>query len=502
MKKNSFAILMMIILIVGCISPATSTPVPVESQTMLPPPTLTALPTATQPAATQPMTTPAIISTLEAPLKTGGPYLAYFRDASYQFVLMDADGGGRKVIDIPDEIADISYRQLDPRYVSPDGRWLAFYSGSAGDYRELMAPGTFKLTLNLLDLNTGEIQAITPLLSKDYPDNFTKAIDHIDDSLARPEDLQNAFLGGITQALAWSPDGKYLAFAGQMDGLSSDPYLYDTMTKKIQRLSSNKEELQWIAWSSDGKWILHGSKLSIEPMVEYNIYSVGKDDLSIRDLGSGFAGRWLSSHEFLQYHMGIETYQLRSVDVATGKFKEIWEGYFYGYSVDPTGKWIALTAISSTVPPKDEEPGFVYGATQLINLKSLEKMQIQDQGPDPSSFLSRLFVRAKDGTVIDLSHTIETTVASPDQKYWAVFGAQGITIYTRDLILIKEIPVSLRNTKSINAQWSPDDMQWSPDSSGLFLVYGANVYYTDISSGDINLVEENLSSSIKWVNDQ
>ncbi|RPI96538.1 MAG: hypothetical protein EHM40_01235 [Chloroflexi bacterium] len=502
--KNSFAVFVMVCLFAGCTSPATlpvmSTALPAASQTPSAQPTSTALPTATQPPPTATITI-----TPESSLKTSGPYLAYFRDAPYQFVLMDADGVGRKVIDVPDEIANglaSAYYQLGARYVSPDGEWLAFYTGFAGrPYGYEQKPqATFDLTLHLLNLSTGETQVITPLLSKDYPDNFTKALAEINDPLMRAEELQYVFLAGITQALAWSPDGKYLAFAGQMDGLSSDPYLYDMTTKKIRRLASDKEELQWIDWSSDGKWILYGSRLSNNIMGEYSVYSVARDNSSIHNLGDVFAIDWLNSHEILQYRMGIETYQMRLVDVATGTFKEIWRGDFYGYKVDPTGKWVVVYVLSTDMPPKEEQPGVVPGV-RLINLKSLETIQ----DPDPVAALP-LFLRAKDGTVIDLPSSVtymsQMILASPDTKYWAVAGGQYVTIYSQDLTLVQGISFPL-NDKKLKDAFRPDVMEWSPDSSGLFLVYGTNIYSVDISSGEVHLVETNLTGTyrpIGWIN--
>ncbi len=508
MKKNIFVILMMTFLVFGCASPMTQAPLPTEPRTSPPQPTWTVLPTAGYaptplPTATQP---PEIhIVTPEPPLRTNGPYFAYFRKTTFspfQFVLMDADGRGRKVIDLPDEVAnslETAYYQLDARYVSPDGKWLAFYTGYAGrPYGYGGAPqSTFDLTLNLLDLNTGEIQIITPLLSSDYPSNFVEAAKDIDPQNLTADNLQITFLAGITQALAWSPDGKHLAFAGQMAGLSSDLYLYDLATKRIKRLSSDKEELQWVAWSSDGKWILYGNRLVNDLMGEYSVYSVAWDNSSIRNLGYQFAAEWLNSHEILEYRMGIERYQLRSVDIPTGKSKEIWQGSFGGYSIDPTGKWILLSAISSSKLPAQEEPDFVPGL-RLINLKSLEKIR----NFDTSSDFAGLFMHAKDGTVINLSDTNIMVLASPDVNYWAAVGPQGIKIYTYDLVLVKENSIQLRNTKLSYTPWSPDDMQWSPDSSGLFLIYGTNICFVNISSGDVRLVETNFTGvyhSAKWI---
>jgi WD40 repeat protein len=495
MRKTTLVLIFICVFVVsGCGMTASPTQPTVESPaTVFPTLTSSPLPTATELPAT-PTLTP------EPGLRTNGPYFGYFRHvpgwSDPQFVLMDADGGGRKIIDLPDEITDTS--PISVRYVSPDGKWMAFYTGYAGRENEkMLSPGTYDLTLNLLDLTTGEKQIITPLLSRDYPNNFVEAVKEINDSYIRPEDLQLAFLA-ITQAIAWSPDGKYLAFAGQMDGLSSDLYLYDMTTKNIQRLSNDNGELQSILWSPDGKWILHESGFSIDLMAEDNISVVAVDNSSVRDLGNAWRSSWLNSHEILEYHFGIERYQLRLVDVATGKITEIWRGQFDSYEVDPTGNWIAVHALTSAIYPEKELPGFAYGSIQLINLKSLERLQNPDPLPEPPG----RFLRAKDGTIILLPNFARfdggEISASPNMKYWAEIVDHNVKIYTRDWTLVREFSIPPQDTNLDNSQWNPQwpfDIQWSPDSSGLFLVYGRlkqSLYLVNISNGDVNLIEADL----------
>src|SRR5258706_1038038 len=180
MRKENFVLTLLIAFLVsGCSAPATPTLMPTEISTPLPQPTVASSPTAIPlPSAVAPISKP--------PLKTNGPYFTYFRevDGVYQLVMMDADGAGRKVIDLPQGFVDSLTNQqygLDMKFVSPNGKWLAFYTGFAGKnwFDPEIGDGPFNLTLKLLDLTTGDIQVITPLLSKDYLDNFTKAEKHL-----------------------------------------------------------------------------------------------------------------------------------------------------------------------------------------------------------------------------------------------------------------------------------------------------------------------------------
>ncbi len=58
-------------------------------------------------------------------------------------------------------------------------------------------------------------------------------------------------------SISWSPDGRYLAFSGALDGPSSDLYIYDSVAKKVKRLTSGSLEVAIPRWSSDGKEIIY-----------------------------------------------------------------------------------------------------------------------------------------------------------------------------------------------------------------------------------------------------
>lgn len=499
MCKIHFVLLLVLVVgLIGCsTAPSLTAVLPVESPTSTIQPTITSSPV---PTATQTPVTPTL--TPEPGLRTDGPYFGYFRDVPgssiIQFVLMDADGGGKKVFDLPENVTDMS--RIGIRHVSPDGKWLAFCTGYGGTFNEEDTQTTFDLTLNLLNLDTGEDQVITPLLSHDYPNNFVVALTKVNDpdGLRKPEELRAAFLKGVG-ALAWSPDGKYLAFAGQMDGLSSDLYLYDMTTREIRLLSSNEEELQWIEWSPDGKWILEADTLSSSSYTERRVSVVALDNLVVHDLGYLLTGYWLNSHEILGYGFGVERERMRLADINTGKITEIWKDPFARYEIDPTGKWIAIDSFGTC--SIDEKLGGDC-TVKLINLKFPQKAQVPELVFDVELYGPGRFLRAPDGTIIASPNS--KILASPDMQYWAEVVYHDVRIYTRDLTLVNEISVPFQGAE-VNRD-SPRDVQWSPDSSSLFLEYDgdmSSLYLVNISisSGDANLVETDKSWSFgSWFN--
>ena len=535
-KTNFILIVLMFSIVTGCSNvPAGPTQPPVEVLTTavstLP---STPVPTSTpQPIATEEPAAPT--KTSEPGLQTNGPYFAYFQQQNLilKLVFVDADGRGRKVIELPKAISDAyAYGTLsapDIRFVSPDGHWLAFYTGSAGQPGELPAPGTADLTLNLLDLTTGEQQVITPLLSEGYPNNFVEAAKQLSDPDITAESLYQAFADGITRTLAWSPDGRYLAFGGQMDGLSSDLYTYDVETRTIQRLSSGDQELQWISWSPDSKWIVHSGVYTVGAGMTFDIYAAKPGSASAPYISTNVqydgVDYWLNDHQYFENDgdNGPGEYGVRLVDLDTGRITKIWDGSFSSYAVARGGEWVALYAQSpDTSPYKNSSfvPDFDFvPAIYLINLLTLEKTRVEFPNPTETygqlqSFgLNRqefvivegirnpkaVFLSA-DGSLTPTDLGDASMFISPNSEYWlAVTTVTGLSaqnfvtitdqtldLFTKDSNLIKNIPFHSLQDVYIN------HVTWRPDSSGVFLISQSEIFSMDVPSGDIRPLETNL----------
>jgi hypothetical protein len=516
--RKIILVLIFVFVVSGCGTTVNPGPLPTEINTPLPQPTVASSPTAIPlPSAVGP--------TSEPPLKTSGPYFTYFRqvNGAYQLVMMDADGVGQKAVDLPQGFVDSLTNQqygLDMKFVSPDGKWLAFYTGFAGKnwFDPEIGDGPFNLTLKLLDLTTGDIQVITPLLSKDYPDNFTKAEKQINDPHITNIMLRGAFLSGLTQSIAWSPDGEHLAFAGQMDGLSSDLYVYDITTKATRRLSSGEEELQWIEWSPDGKWIVHGSTYWAGEGMSFDVYVAAVDGSSVIQVSttSGSSGirAWLNSQEYFENDAanGPGQFDLRLVDINTGRITKIWDGSFDSYDVDKSGKWVAVFANSLDANPFSDFVPAIY----LINLITLNKSRVEF--PDNSHsyrFVNSFGSIGQDFVLLDSTskkvlflsidgkwtqtdfEDVQLSV-SPNSKYWLAITDQEFKIFSADNTLIK--------TNFSPLPIGPLNFSWRFDSSGLFIISETRIYSMNIPNGDINAVEVNLldnsDSTYNWINSQ
>jgi Tol biopolymer transport system component len=507
MKLISITILASLVILTAACSSATMTPTSRVIPAAVAPPH----PTPIKAAAAN--VQPAAAATVAPTLNTNGPYLAFLRDRGngQELVLMDANGKG--------EIAfrfQTSSNGNMPRLLSsslaPDGIYLAFYSGSAGQVFGHVGTDTADLTLNLMSLfnfreQAGTTKVITRLLSTDYPANFAEAAQQLGRPDINAQALQDTFVNGITQSLAWSPDGISLAFAGQMDGLSSDLYIYNAGNQSIQRLSSGPQQVQWVDWSPDGKWILNGGSYWVGDGMTYDIFATSPDGKVVRSIltDSTLDGdiTWISGHVFLAYRNenGRGNYGLERVDIETGKTDKIWEGSFTSMAVDPAGDWLVVHTDT--------------GELFLINLATLRSTRVAVPDPNIRAILSlgsgserhfilgsggdsSLYFLSTKGVLSPVGTSAELFSTAPNQQDW--IAIQG----------------SIQLFKAGNSQARtfnlPDGLQkgdirriiWRPDSSGIFLASSSNqLYALDFSSGNSALVERSLSitgpAGLIWV---
>jgi hypothetical protein len=115
--------------------------------------------------------------------------------------------------------------------------------------------------------------------------------------------------------MQWSPDGRYLAFSGAMDGPSADIYVFDTTTGNVTRLSGGDEQAILMGWSPDSSWIVHASAKWIDDQYGpnlTNIWAVSVLDRQVKDLfepvcGDEYILSWTSSRSFISYGRSPES---------------------------------------------------------------------------------------------------------------------------------------------------------------------------------------------------
>jgi len=383
--------------------------------------------------------------------------------------------------------------------ISSDGKWLAYDTGSVGGYESLAGgetpePDTADLTLNLMSISDGKTQVITRLLSKDYPDNFTQAAREMNPNKSVEEQqndakrLHDAFMGGI-QSFAWSPNGRYLAFAGQMDGLYSDLYLYDTSSQTIQRLSngSGSEDVQSIGWSPDGKWILIGRSKDFGEGTILDFFATTIDGSAVRSLKNNNAFYWLNAHTFFSSDSanGIGPFGLNLVDIETGRITKVWDANYSALAIAPDQNLVALYSENVT-PDMNKESHPPTASLYIINLSDMQVIAVkgsdESSGSIPGTGIQhvetlgaskdRMFIlrNENDGTLDYLStegiltpvgvRAVNFSVA-PDRQHWIGVG-DHIQVYQADGTHVRDVDLPESECPD-GCGFSDRDFLWRPD---------------------------------------
>jgi hypothetical protein len=423
------------------------------------------------------------------PLPSHGPYFAFLSDSPI-LNLIGANAVGRKEIPIPGD----SFNPGDcfSCIISPDGQWLAYWTGFAGEitypYTPLDPNANYDLRLNLLNISNGTAAVVTDLLTPDYPANFDKLMDAIVNQPGYDPngsyDPEGSFLQGI-RSVAWSPDSRFLAFAGEMNGPSSDLYVYDVSEKTIRRLSSGLANItadgpHSIRWSPDGKWIVYSSGYWWGEGMTVTFYAARPDGSAYREYPeeeTGFAG-WLSDSVFLVTwdENGIGSSYLEGADLESGRMSTIWKCQYSDIAFDPGSSLL----VSDTQPiesnPECSTPGLYFrqlpagfahlvtGLEGMIYYNTIDFLGLGDLRYLVSDSEWNAYSVSSAGKSTLLISEELTPFIAPDRR-WVAFAGKGLRI--------------MDSSGEISAQLTGiqiDDVFWRPDSKGFLFLSGSDLY--------------------------
>ncbi len=376
------------------------------------------------------------------------PYIIFKKSVTGPLILLNAAGNGRKEIALPTgaNIPDLA------QAVSPDGRWLVVYSGSSE------AP--YDLTLNLVSLPDGVVHSVTKLLSDSYLENLAQIADYYNppgNEEVTWEIFKSKILIPALHAFDWSPDGHSLAFAGLMDGPSSDLYIYEIQNEKIYRLTDDLRILTSIAWSPTGEWLAFENA---DPMVNYvgttlHTLRTGSGlvhNIPILKEGDLWAGiGWITPDLYLVtgQAVGSDNYNLQVLNVEKGRLIDIWPWDYISYGFDPEEQ-VFLISCPST--PWDA-PVIDRGTYRVSFTGEVEKISERDfwfngfRGGTETRFIAQdqegSVAISRSGEITSLlppSNIYPEILVSPDRQ-WFVTNAQSSGDYMLTLFSAQDQPV-------------------------------------------------------------
>lgn len=469
--------------IIGCNSASTPTPtlVPatstkVSTPTLIPTPTVTPYPS----------------------LQTDGPYLLYGLDR-INFVIQDANGIGKKELKLPN---DGHVSELE-KSVSPDGKWLAYFSGD--NFQE-----PYDFTLHLLNIKDQTTEMISGLLASEFPENLktVKTSDPVElENCISDECLVNliqmAFNGGI-ESIAWSPDSKFLAFAAQIDGPSSDVYIYDVDKKTFRQLVSDLENVGAIYWSPNGEKIVFiNTTIGVTYTTTY-LYIADPNLKNVQTPNMIYGGKfwyrygWINEKTFLfsDGGEGAPAQNFRSLNVITQEIRTIWPYEVENLTVDNQNHRM----IFSTPTRAENQPQGTFvindnGSYKKISDNFYDIFEKQDSsemyfGLEKLSESSR--AESAELVIISMEKQIfETTVRipfyhaqprlSPDENWILLYSTSGVELYSNQFELIK----LWDDIKEVG------EIVWVPDSSGAYIITRrGDIYYLSLQNKNVTMVNQ------------
>jgi hypothetical protein len=382
--------------------------------------------------------------------------------------------------------------------IAPSGGDVAFVSGD-----NPMTPdreGAGPLTLHLLHMPTGNTRPLTPLFSAD----MEQAIQTASTTGDRNAEVE----AGIAviendRTLAWSPDGRYLAFIAAIDGPSSDLYSYDRESRQINRLTDGSNQAARLFWSPDSQWIIHEEVESFGTGAGWNVKAVwaaapdGSGNRKLYD--TEFSGDevfvdWVSPDTFLVYSwtpIGLQN--IRLVNLGTGEAQRIGPEFpVQALAFDPESQ-TQLTVVDDYTAQQNNLQGGLYLASASNQPQLVAPGNWHDVRwlPNAQMFFAKgesgVISVALDGATTEYFDEGALPIDSPDGAWLLAWGDGnftspiGLRLYTTDGELKRAI-----TTDSVTFA------TWSPDSTGVFYVSDGMLYYASIPNGEPQLIEENL----------
>jgi Tol biopolymer transport system component len=478
----------------GCSSatelPPFAVPVPTQVSSATPSlvPSLTHAPSATA--------TPTL--TPFPPLSGDGPYLILENKSfSRMLLIYDSDGSGRRILTLPE---DCYVRNRDlAKAISPDGKWLICYTGSL---RSVDLPIRLPVSMYIVNVADGTYRKVADIASEGYEDKLVKVADEL--KLKFPEcykeiDGIDWTFGALVMdfewnifAHAWSPDSRQIAFAAQIDGDSSDVYTFDLELDKIQRVEDSLLSVAAIQWSPTGEYILFQNSMLSMNYSPTSLHIVKVGGLVVKepkDLASFWFGRvvdWLSP-EVVLLTDGTDTTgpsSLFTVNVATGKITNIWEGLYSSVAIDKENQMIGVSS-SDFSNPQMEFFTLTYAGDILSGVTDYY-YHLQFRGGDTHRFLAirptSLQTEKYEFIGIDgigqykpiASYTsYAKTSISPNYEWMLIYYDDGAYLFNANDELVRSFDLT-----------GIGDVLWRPDSKGFFFERVEALYYLSVPSGE------------------
>jgi hypothetical protein len=272
------------------------------------------------------------LSIPDKPLSEEGPWLII--DSWQGLFAINPDGSGlTQFVEVM-----VESQSIDQLVASQRGGYFAYHESSGNEN---------DTAIHIVSFPSGKLITDIPLfIYSDDPDwNALRAVQY-------------------EQSMAFSPDGRHLAFMGVIDGPTSDLYLYTLESGKLLQLTDGRTQGYQPVWSPDGKYILHtgadgfGTGAGFETK---GIWTAQADKDSVKTLytptpdAAEMIVGWVDDETFVVYSWSqpCGPNNLRTYNVESKKSVILWSEPFNDIALDSSSDTIVLTSGDRSCAPED-----------------------------------------------------------------------------------------------------------------------------------------------------
>ena len=412
------------------------------------------------------------------PAQDGGGITAYDVDTRHSFDL-----------DLPEPV----YWEDLQDGLSPDGTKLILRAGSATE--------TDQLGLYEIDLELKEVTQVTTLLSlllqrRIVNQEGTLAFDVLD-VITRPD------------ALAWSPDSRYLAFSAALDNQTSDLYIYDSVNNRVTRMNGLPTHNATPFWGldssrlvsqelgrtgDDGGW--RAENVTGVNVPEFDNQNTLYVPIS-RSQGEVFVG-WLNAQTFVSYSLtpdGPNT--LRQINIDNFNYSIIQEDTLEVAALDPASRTLAMILNSENGTNQYMVEGIYLFRPGDVGFQLLRGGTWNDLTWETGG----MFIASGPQGIFAFNNPGEETMVLPDEERadlsptgnWMIAWGDGARLYQ---------PPSIYPLQTLTEN-QVDTVFWQPDSKGFFIQSEGMLYSLRFPGLSFDLVEDGFSTDtplqMAWV---
>jgi WD40 repeat protein len=281
-------------------------------------------------------------------------------------------------------------------------------------------------------------------------------------------------------SFAWSPDGGQLAFAGMLEGPTSDLYVYDPSTGRITRLTDEQAQAARPLWSPGGRVILYTALegADVDTGMHVGSFQVAAADgsgVSTVNEGEDRLLGWAGGDRFVVYSTDTicGNHDVRAIDLSGGEHP-IWEGYFDRVAHDPESGSVLVAVWAGTASSEScqAEHGQGLFLTDIHGTAPFPIVEDEVQEIVWSKEAQLFFARTEHGILSVAPSGEFIDLAVPE----GAFGMPHVAPGTRDLawrgdgLWLGSLTSSLDQPPVQIFQERTNRVQWTPSGSHLLFV--------------------------------